>query len=264
MMRRRPGHLTSLIVVLGVAAALPRERDVVSAADRPVPFRVGEVLTYDVSWSKVLTAGTVVMSVRERRNLGGGRSGYYCLAEAKPSWLIEKLYHLYYKADAVIDTATLQPQWSSIYSDEKGRIKNRLTKFLAGRSIEYQQLTSKDGPQKRAVPPSTFDILSAVYALRAEALRAGQSVSMPVTDGGKLLRLRASVAGPESIKTALGTLPAWRLTPTIADEQGRPTTEHTVTMWISQDARRLPLKLQAGLSVGTVTLTLARADGTGR
>jgi len=31
--------------------------------ERPVPFKVGETLTYDVSWSSYVTAGTAVATV---------------------------------------------------------------------------------------------------------------------------------------------------------------------------------------------------------
>ena len=44
--------------------------------DLPVPFKVGEVLTYDVSWSSYLTAGTATMTVKDRHAVGGGAFVY--------------------------------------------------------------------------------------------------------------------------------------------------------------------------------------------
>ena len=229
------------------------------AADRTVPFHVGEVLTYDVGWSGIVSAGRLVLSVRERRALGGGRAGYYCLAEAKPASLLERFYRVYYKADAVVNTTTLLPSLASLYKDENGSIENHITRFTGSKTIEYEQLTAAGSKRTRAVPPSSIDMLSAVYQLRSQNLKAGQPFVMNVINEGGLFHLQVAVTGPESIKTALGTVSAWRLTPTITAENGEPAAAQDLTIWISTDARRLPVRFQAGLPVGSFTLTLSSA-----
>src|ERR1700752_3648668 len=61
-----------------------------------VPFRAGEVLTYDVSYSTYVTAGTVTMHVQAKRP-SYNSVAYYVVAEARPTPLMSKLYTLYYK-----------------------------------------------------------------------------------------------------------------------------------------------------------------------
>ena len=46
------------------AAKPPAARAAAPRTERPVPFHVGETLTFDVSWSTFLTAGTVVATVQ--------------------------------------------------------------------------------------------------------------------------------------------------------------------------------------------------------
>src|SRR5687768_10951071 len=71
-------------------------------AERPVPFRVGETLVYDVSWSTFVTAGTVTMTVKEKKP-SYGSTAYYIVAEAAPTALLSRIYTLYYKADTLLD-----------------------------------------------------------------------------------------------------------------------------------------------------------------
>ena len=90
-----------------------------SAAERPVPFKVGETLEYDVSWSSYLTAGTATLSVQARKP-SYDSVAYYVVAEGKATGLVAALYHAYYKADTLLDVYTLLPQRGSIYGEEGG------------------------------------------------------------------------------------------------------------------------------------------------
>src|SRR5262245_12498621 len=63
-------------------------------AERQVPFKVGENLTYDVSWSSYLTAGTASLVVKEKKP-SYNSTAYYIIAEGRPTPLLSKLYSLY-------------------------------------------------------------------------------------------------------------------------------------------------------------------------
>jgi hypothetical protein len=97
-------------------------------SERPVPFQVGETLTYDVSWSSYLAAGTAVVTVKEKRP-SFNSTAYYIVAEARPTPLLSKLYTLYYKLDTLLDAYTLLPQRGSVYSEEGKRHRFKTTRF---------------------------------------------------------------------------------------------------------------------------------------
>jgi hypothetical protein len=230
-----------------------------AGADRTVPFKVGETLTYDVSWSTFLTAGTATMSVKERRPVGGA-AVYDLVAEGRPGPLLDKLYHLYYKAESLLDTRTLQPSVATIFSDERGRTKLRTVRFTGRTTIEYEPKANAPS-EKRVMPALSQDPLSAIYVIRVLPLKAGQVFTMPVVDGTDVYNARWQIAGPEPITTPAGAFSAWRLTPALSDSHGKPITNRRVTLWLSNDARRLPLKVQAGLTVGNFVLTLSKIAG---
>ena len=197
------------------------------------------------------------MSVKERRPAGAGAFSYDFVAEGKPGSLLDKLYHVYYKAESLLGTRMFQPSVATMFSDERGRTKLRTTRFVGPVGIEVEPKTGAP-KEKHAVPKGTLDPLSAVYVIRAVPVKSGQVITMPVVDNGDVYTVRWQVSGPEPIATAIGTLQAWRLVPALTDDKGKPVSKYKMTLWLSDDARRLPLKFQAGLPVGSFTLTLAK------
>jgi len=257
-MTRRPPMLLlpALVLALAVTAGAPSAQ-----ADRPVPFKAGEVLTYDVSWTTFLTAGSMTMSVKERQ-VGAGGARYYLVAEGAPSSTLRKLYALYYKAESMLDTRTLRPTLSTMYSDENGRKRHKISTFRGNGRVDYEVRTASVSKSTVTVDPTAQDALSVIYVLRALPLAPGQRpFVVPVVDSGKSYSMRVTVAGRESVKTGIGTLPAVKLTLAVTNVNDRAAGTDTLTLWMSDDARRLPLKVQAGLAVGSVQLTLARVTG---
>ena len=60
-----------------------------------MPFAVGETLTYDVTYSSYLVAGTAVSRVASRRTISGS-SSYYIVVEGRPIPMLASLYNLFY------------------------------------------------------------------------------------------------------------------------------------------------------------------------
>jgi hypothetical protein len=206
------------------------------AAEQAVPFKVGETLTYDVSWSSYLTAGTAVARVTEKKPLGS-TALYSIVTEGRPTPLVSKLYNLYYKIDTLLDASTLLPQRASIYSEEGRRHKLRTTEF---------DLPENKGRQ---------DPLSAIYVLRAKPLKPGQRVRMSVTNADKQYTVSFDVGATERLRTAIGDVDAWQVTTSIVETKGE-TAAKNVALWLTTDARRLPVKVRADLPFGSFTLAL--------
>jgi hypothetical protein len=227
-------------------------------AERPVPFLVGETLTYDVSWSSYLSAGTAVLTVKEKRP-SFGSTAYYIVAEAKPTSLVSKLYTLYYKLDTLLDAYTLLPQRGSVYSEEGNKHRFKTTRFDRGTQkafFEYQSGTTVKADF--AVPAFTQDALSAIYVLRAIPFKSGDHMTMPVSDDGQNYRLAIDVGALERVKTPVGEVSAWRVKPALTGGNGE-TVGRNLAVWISNDARRYPVKVQAELAVGSFNLALREA-----
>jgi hypothetical protein len=231
------------------AAARPRGQE------KDVPFKPGEALTYDVSWSDALTAGSATLTVRDKRS-SFGSTAYYLVAEGRPTTLFSKLYAVYYKADTLVDAYTLFPQRGSVFSQENGRQRMKETRFdQARRSATFQMRTSTAMTQDQTLPGPTHDGLSALTAMRTLDFTPGASSAFAVSDSGYLYRVTLNVGAKESIATGIGPVSAWKIVPSIRDTAGQ-VVGRGLAVWISDDARRLPVRIQAQLPVGSFVLTL--------
>lgn len=227
---------------------------------RPVPFKAGETLTYDVSYSGTISAGEATITVRDQRP-SYGSTAYYIVAEGKPTGLLARMYTLYYKADTLVDVFTLLPQRASLFSQEgkRSRLKTTLFNQAAG-TANYEIKTATLVTRSLKIPPSTQDALSALMTLRTTPLQAGSRMTVPLCDGGRQYKVLFTVEDRETLKTNALTAPAWRLSVKVTDDRGQ-TPGRGLYIWLSDDARRLPMKLKAELPVGSFVLELGQVKG---
>jgi len=276
-LRLRPAATRVLIVIAALAAlvplaaqrATPRRRASSARApvaqagtERRVPFRVGEQLSYDITWSSFITAtaATATVSVREKRAAYGSLA-YYLVAEGRPTPLVAMLYSVYYKADSWLDVHTLLPLRASVFSQEAGRRENKVTLFERVRGIaryEEQEGTRTDSSSLK-VPADTYDPLSAIFVLRTVPLAAGMRLSMPMVLDGELYQVQLTVERREPLRTTHGTRTAWRIKPVVLDRGKPAASPRGMLLWLSDDARRLPLKMQVEIPVGRFELTMTAA-----
>lgn len=285
-MRAVFGHTAALLVAAIVTAVIPagaqstpratpgargaQPRTPAPTAKRPtaaptprveatVPFRVGETLTWDVSWSQYMVAGSAVSRVVEKRTTGNS-AAYYIVAEGKPLPLIARIYALYYKMDSLLDSFSTLSQRTSLYTEE-GRDKRSVSMTFnrTARKALFEVYSDPPGKTEFTVPPDVQDGLATLYALRARALKPGDRITVPVVDQATLYRTTFEVGAPEQVRVPMGTVTAWGLGITIVDPTNQPV-GNNIRAWITTDARRLPIKIQADLPVGNFILALRTAQ----
>jgi hypothetical protein len=228
-------------------------------AEQAMPFRVGETLTYDVAWSRYLVAGSAVSRVVEKRP-SYNSTAYYIVAEGRPLPIIARIYALYYKMDSLLDSYTTLSQRSSVYAEEGASRRQSTTLFnRATRKAQFEMRAGTTVKDEFTVPQNVQDGLATLYSLRGRTFRAGERVSVPVADEGSLYTANFEVTGPESVKVPLGEVQAWNLRVTILDATRQPV-GNNIGAWISTDSRRLPVKLEAELPVGTFGLALRTVE----
>jgi len=237
-------------------AQAPRKAAAPARAERKVPYAVGERLAYDVSWSSYMTAGTLVLDVQAKKP-SFNSTAYYVVAEAQTSGLLAKLYTLYYKADTLIDAYSMLPQRGSVFSKEGSRQRMKVTTFDHGKKQgRFEMQTASRMVKDLGLGTATQDLLSAIYALRTIAPKAGEKFSMPVSDSGWLYQVTWTVGQVEPVKMASGqTVQALRVTPRATDEKGQTVGAGSV-LWLSTDGAFKPVRLEASAPVGRIVLAL--------
>jgi hypothetical protein len=224
----------------------------------PVPFRVGERLTYDVAWSTYLIAGTATTTVVEKKP-SLNSTAYYIVAEGRPLPLVQRVYSLYYKMDTLVDSFSALSQQSAFYSEEGRDHRTATTRFdRPARRALFELQADNVVRNEISVPADATDGLATLYALRSRTFKAGDRLAVPVVDNGTLYSVNVDAAGPEHLRMRVGEFDAWNLRIAIFNPQKQQVGKN-ISVWMSNDERRLPLRIQADLPVGYFVLALKEA-----
>jgi hypothetical protein len=99
------------------------------------------------------------------------------------------------------------------------------------------------------------DSLTALWYVRTLPLAAGMQFDMPINEAGRNSKATIEVSGPETVEGLTGPQRAFRVQPRLTTRvQRRQAADATI--WISDDARRLPLAADITAGFGRVRLKL--------
>jgi hypothetical protein len=216
-----------------------------------VPFRVGEKLDYRVSWSTFVTAATAHVRVEERRPFYG-RLAWHFQAVARTVEPVRYLYAVDDQFDSYTDVTSLASLQFETYLNETGKKEDKVVRM----STDGEPAPG-NGPTTR-VPPGTRDPLGAFFALRAMDWDRESEARMPVYDGKKLydLRVRRLSTNDEAIVPA-GTFETTKLELRLF-ERNREVSQTRFWVYLSRDAPRLPVLIEAELPFGDLRVELVR------
>jgi hypothetical protein len=146
-----------------------------------------------------------------------------------------------------------------MYTEEGARKRTATTRF--DRNTHHAQYeNSNDAASKLdfPVPQDVQDGLTLLYTLRTRPFKAGERFSTPVADNGAMYQVDFTMSRPERISVPFGDLEAWKVGLRVTKADGKPV-GNNINVWFSTDARRLPVKIEAELPVGTFMLSLREA-----
>jgi len=108
------------------------------------------------------------------------------------------------------------------------------------------------------VPEGVQDMLSSYYALRnvdASRLKKGDFIDQDLFFDNELYHFRMKVLGRETIRTKYGWIRTIVLRPYVQAERVFKE-EESLTVWVSDDENKIPLRIKAKLLVGSIKADL--------
>jgi uncharacterized protein DUF3108 len=214
----------------------------------PVPFRIGEILNYRLTWSVFSNAAAVQLAVIEKRDLFGTATWHF-RASAHTQVPLRSLAEIDDQFDSYADTANLESKQYETYLNELGEKQDTVS-----------QLVSTSQPNKNhasvvLVRPHTRDPLAALYALRAIDWRRTPEFRAPVYDGEDLYEMRARIElNADVVNVAGRDMKATKILVQLF--QGAHQSRTQCFIWFSQDAASTPVLLQAQVPYGSVRAEL--------
>jgi hypothetical protein len=100
------------------------------------------------------------------------------------------------------------------------------------------------------------DVLTVIYYLRTQNLEVGKSFDVPLSDSGRVFRFAVAVVERKQINTVLGRVSAVRVEPALFGETSLVRSRGSLSIWITEDSRHLPVKAQLKVDIGTFDIKL--------
>ncbi len=240
-------------------AALPQTEACLEAKPGPatVPFAVGEELLFEVRWMGLL-AGNASMAVNGQLSRDG-HDVYHIRTRAQSSPFFSAFYHVRDLGETYIDVCELYPWYFQLDQREGKRVVQRTVTFDQERG-RAMYTKNQAPPQEVAVPPKVQDSLSSFYFLRTLPLRVGEPIHMHMFSNGRTYDVEIQVLRHERVEAYWGPVDTFVVRPVLRfQELLRQTGD--VLIWLTDDERRLPVRMRTEIKVGTVEATLIDVKG---
>ncbi|GAB4297322.1 MAG: DUF3108 domain-containing protein [Desulfuromonadia bacterium] len=142
---------------------------------------------------------------------------------------------------------------------EGKRVKDRQVIFDHGKGVaHYRDLLKKESLEIPIVPTAR-DVYSSFQYLRTMPLEVGKTVYLDVVDSKRLWRVEVKVLRKERLKTVLGVVETIVVNPMVKSE-GIFEKTGAIHIWLTDDQRRIPVKMQTKVMIGSITATLVKVE----
>ena len=263
--RRVPGGAAFLCVALLAALPVASALTPVGAAggraalgpDAEIgvpPFGVGERLKFEIKYG-FISAGTATLGIPETVT----ERGYECyriVSLAESNSFFSAFFTVRDVAESYLDTRELVPRRFEKRLREGNFRAHDIVLFDHDRHVA---LYPKRGDRLVPISVGAQDILSSLYYVRMMDLTVGRSTFIDNHADRKNYPLEIKVLRKERVKVPVGRFDCLVVEPVMRgaglfSHQGR------LTVWLTDDAARIPVLMKSKIMVGSITAVLTDVD----
>jgi hypothetical protein len=220
---------------------------------RNTAWQSGEYINYHVYYT---LAGIYVYGGEANFNVYpekyNGKPVYHIVGDGKTNSFFDGFFKVRDKYESYIDTATLKP-----YKFVRNMLEGDFKKF---ETVIFNQdantATSQTGTYK--VTECVQDVLSAIYYARNidfNKYKPGAQIPFTMFIDDKSYNLYVRYLGKEKIKTRYGRFNAIKFKPLLI-EGTIFTGGEKMTVWVTDDANKIPVRIESPISVGSVKIDM--------
>lgn len=224
-------------------------------------FSGGEFLKFRVHYG-VINAGYATLEVKDETY--SGQPVFHVIGKGFTTGMAKFFFEVADVYESYIDKDTRNPYRFVRKINEGGYIKNQEGFF----NQRTNRILVKDYKHKTEMafdfPKNAQDILSSFYYLRnypnVNKIKVGDSVIIDMFFDNETTKFKLKFIGREDIKTKFGIVSAMIFRPLV--QSGRIfKEEESLTIWISDDYNKIPLRIKASLLVGSLKADLEEYKG---
>lgn len=224
-------------------------------------FKVGEYFKFRIHYG-IVNAGYATLEVKEATKnnkkvfhaVGKG----YTTGATKFFFKVEDLYESYF------DKETGKPYQYVRKISEGGYTKNQEGFFDQVKNTVLVKDYKNNKQKTISVTEDIQDIMSTFYYLRNHPsvgkMKVNESITLDMFFDDEVVKFKMKYLGKEDLKTEFGTVSCLMFRPLV--QSGRVfKEEESLTVWISDDENRIPLRIKASLAVGSLKADLEEYKG---
>ncbi len=259
-------HLVRLIFLLSlpsIALAAPAwQTELTSPAPGPYTPPQSSTLEFQISWKGMLKAGSVRIDLDPADAKKPGR--YVVRSNSASTGPAALLFAYQSTFWSEIDPVTLRPRYFQAVETDAKESETTTVRHFSDRADSRQITrnlkagTSKTTAQSLRFAP-LFDIFSAMLHVRSQKLNNGDHINLALMPFDNPYLLRIKVDGREihngraAIRLTVGLRKIDRKT---LELKAYKKLKRDATLWLSDDADRIPIELRAAVFIGDVRATL--------
>ncbi len=222
----------------------------------PTAFKAGEWLKFRISYSNFLNAGNATIHIKEAKF--NGKQTFHVLGKGKTTGVISWFFKVKDDYQSYFYKDNIQPYRFIRKINEGGYKKNKEILFdhqtRAATVKDYKKNTNKNF----AIESGVQDMISTLYYLREKDLsnmNIGDEISLKMFFDETSYGFKMRYLGRETIKTKFGNVASLKFRPLV--QSGRVFKEkESLTVWVTADKNKIPLRIKASLSVGSIRADL--------
>jgi hypothetical protein len=231
-----------------------------SGPKRDVPFKTGEKMTFRVRWLFV-PAGEATIELLPIADFNGDNA-YHFLLTARTNEFAD----IFYKVHDRIESYTDLNMTHSIFYKRRHRAGSKKQVNVnfdwEKRQAQYVRLDKREKRAPISIPTGTFDPLSVFFAFRLHNLSERKEITIPVTDGKKMVRGRLKVVKREEVTVDKIAYDTFLVEPELKEIGGvfEKSKDAKLQIWVTADSRRIPVIIRSKVAVGSFVAELKSYD----
>lgn len=240
-----------LVAAVGAGPRAGHSQDEAAAARSA--FAVGERMIYSIRYGFV-RAGEATMEVKEIVDCDGGKC-YRLISEARSTMPFSLFFEVKDSVSSLMDVAGLYSHRYEKNLKEGHYSKNEVILFdQVNHTATYPDSSVVE------VPPEVHDVLTSLYFIRTVPLEVGKSVLIQNHADRKNYPLEVMVDRTERLSVPAGEFDCFVVQP-ILKASGLFQHQGQLTVWLTSDQRRLPVKMSGKIVVGSIDAVLLKVVG---
>lgn len=219
-------------------------------------FGFGENLEYDVGY-KFITAGTGYFKIMPEPIYRNGRKCYDVRFQVKSLESLDWLYRVRDQYRTVLDVAGVFP-WEFEQTIREGNYKRDSKAFF-----DQVNNVAKSNDKTFEIPEYVHDIVSAFYYVRTMDIGNMKKDSVFYLKNffdDTTFNLGVKIKGKQTIEVEAGTFRCVVIEPMIV-QGGLFKSDGSVYVWLSDDERKIPIKVATKIPIGFVEAKLTKYSG---